>query len=85
MLSSLYIDDFNRGKSNVLETKELYNKAKSRVKDGNFNLRKWNSNSKELMETIAREDSVVNNIAKISEEDATYARENLGERTFSDD
>ena len=44
MLSSLYVDDFNGGKSNVSEAADLYRKTKSRMKDGNFNLRKWNSN-----------------------------------------
>ena len=52
------------------------------MKDGNIKLRKWNYNSKEVRKTIAKEDSAVNNTAKMSEGDATYASENLGEREF---
>ena len=44
VLSSLYVDDFNGGKSNVSKAANLYLKAKSRMENGNFNLRKWNSN-----------------------------------------
>ena len=38
MLNSLYVDDFNGGKSNVSEAVDLYQKARSRMKNGNFNL-----------------------------------------------
>ena len=80
MLSSLYVDDFNGGKSNVSEAVDLYRKTKSRMKDGNFNVRKWNSNSRELTELIRKEDQVDKDIPKVSEEDETYARTNLGDK-----
>ena len=48
-LSSFYVDDFNGGKNSVLEASQLYTKAKSRTKEGGFNLRKWISNSEKLM------------------------------------
>ena len=50
------------------------------MKDGNFNLRKWNSNSRELTELIKKEDQVDKDIPKVSEEDETYARKNLGDK-----
>jgi hypothetical protein len=84
MLSSLYVDDFNGGKSNVSEAADLYRKAKSRMEDGNFNLRKWNSNSKELLELFKKEDQNENKTSKISEEDETYARTNLGEKILTE-
>ena len=80
MLSSLYVDDFNGGKSNVSEAADLSRKTKSRMKDGNFNLRKWNSNSRELTELIKKEEQVDKDIPKVSEEDETHARTNLGDK-----
>lgn len=84
MLSSLYVDDCNGGKSNVSEAVDLYRKAKSRMKDGNFKLRKWNSNSRELTELIKKEDQVEKDTPKVSEEDETYARTNLGDKIVTD-
>ena len=81
MLSSLYVDDFNGGKSNVSEAADLYRKTKSRMKDGNFNLRRWNSNSRELTELIEKEEQVDKDIPRVSEEDETYARTNLGDKS----
>ena len=51
-LSSLYVDDFNGGKDSVPEAFQLYTKAKSRMKEGGFNLRKWISNSEKLMQLV---------------------------------
>ena len=50
------------------------------MKDGNFNLRKWNSNSRELTELIKKEEQADEDIPKVSEEDETYARTNLGDK-----
>ena len=54
MLRSLYIDDLNTWVDGVLDGFELYGKAKSRIKEGGFNLRKWMwmSNSSELLRSI---------------------------------
>ena len=52
ILASLYVDDLNSGASTVVEAFELYMKSKSRMKDAGFNLRKWVSNSKQLMSQI---------------------------------
>ena len=49
-LNSLYVDDSNGGKDNDSEAFELYSKARSRMSDGGFNLRKWISNSQKLMQ-----------------------------------
>ena len=49
-LNSLYVDDFNRGKVSDSEAFVLYSKAKCRMRDGGFNLRKWISDSQKLMQ-----------------------------------
>ncbi|KAK2560784.1 hypothetical protein P5673_016575 [Acropora cervicornis] len=51
-------DDFNGGKDSVPEAFQLYTKAKSRMKEGGFNLRKWISNSEKLMQWINQEEGV---------------------------
>ena len=50
--SSLYVDDLIAGEATVEEAFNLYKRAKSFMADGNFNLRKWNSNSTELLTKI---------------------------------
>ena len=74
-LSSLYVDDFNGGKDSVSEAFQLYLKAKSRMQVGGFNLRKWLSNSMELIQKIDQEERVpIMEAPPVSEEDSTYAR-----------
>ena len=73
-LNSLYVDDFNGGKISDSEAFELYSKAKCRMRDGGFNLRKWISNSQKLMEWIDQEEGVpITGSARLTEEDQTYA------------
>ena len=50
--SSLYVDDLIAGEATVEQAFNLYKRAKSFMADGNFNLRKWNSNSTELLTKI---------------------------------
>lgn len=54
-LNSFYVDDFNVGKVSDSEAFELYSKAKCRMRDEGFNLRKWISNSRKLMTWIDQE------------------------------
>ena len=78
-LNSLYVDDFNGGKVNDSEAFELYSKAKCRMRDGGFNLRKWISNSQKLMQWIDQEEGVpITESGKLAEEDQTYATTYLG-------
>ena len=78
-LSSLYVDDFNGGKDSVPEAFQLYTKAKSRMKEGGFNLRKWISNSEKLMQWINQEEGVpIMKASMVSEEDKTYTQTQLG-------
>ena len=63
----------------ILRRFELYSKAKCRMRDGGFNLRKWISNSQKLMQWIDQEEGVpITESAKLAEEDQTYATTYLG-------
>ena len=78
-LNSLYVDDFNGGKVSDSEAFELYSKAKCRMKDEVFNLRKWISHSRKLMQWIDQEEGVpITESARFTEEDQTYATTHLG-------
>ena len=54
LLESFYVDDFNSGEENVDQAFELYLKSKKIFSDGGFTLRRWSSNSKELLELIKK-------------------------------
>ena len=72
------MDDLNEGKDSVPETVELYKKARSRMKEAGFNLRKWISSSERLMKWIDEEEGVpVEEVVKLSGEDTTHARVSL--------
>ena len=78
-LSSLYVDDFNGGKDSVPEAFQPYTQAKSRMKEGGFNMRKWISNSEKLMQWIDKEEGVpIMEASMVSEEDKTYTQTQLG-------
>jgi len=53
---SLYVNDLVSGDANVQEAFELYKAAKHIMYRGGFNLRKWNSNSSELLKLIDHND-----------------------------
>ena len=52
MMNSLYRNDLTTTVDKYQESVILYTKAKERMAEGNFNLRKWNSNSCEFMKVI---------------------------------
>ena len=52
LLRSFYVDDLTSGSTDVNSAFLLYQKAKQCLASGGFHLRKWISNSKELMELI---------------------------------
>jgi len=49
VLKVFYVDDFNSGEDSVEEGLKLYRKIKTRLEEASFRLRKWSSNSAELM------------------------------------
>ena len=58
-LNNIYVDDLSIRSDDVLQTYELYLKSKLRLAEGGFNLRKFMSNSKELMSKINANESNV--------------------------
>ena len=51
-LESLYVDDLNSGGNDEVDTYELFKKSKIRLAEGGFNLRKFKSNSYDLLKSI---------------------------------
>lgn len=79
ILTSLYVDDFNGGKDSVPEAFELYKRARSRIKEAGFNLKKGITSSEGLMKWIDEEEGApVKEVVKLSEEDSTCARSQFG-------
>ena len=56
-LENIYVDDLAAGGTDVDDTYEFYAKCKLRLAEGGFNLRKFMSNSKELMSKIDANES----------------------------
>ena len=52
-LQDLYMDDSISGKQNIDDAFEFYLFAKTSMLEASFELRKWNSNSKELLDAIS--------------------------------
>ena len=80
LLESFYVDDFNSGEEYVDQAFELYLKSKKILSDGGFTLRKWSSNSKELLELIRKIEPDATNIINMeeSQEESIYAEIMLG-------
>ena len=85
--SSLYVDDLIAGEDTVERAFRLYMQAKRLMAKGNFNLRKWNSNSQELLnqirnfEQLSSEEELSPSLMHspaISEENASYVKSTLG-------
>ncbi|XP_017476923.1 PREDICTED: uncharacterized protein LOC108366940 [Rhagoletis zephyria] len=54
-LNDSYVDDITSGTDSITDTIELHQQLSNLSKRGGFNLRKWNSNSNELMNVIPPE------------------------------
>ena len=82
VLEEFYVDDFNSGEDSVEEGFKLYRKIKTRLEEASFRLRKWSSNSAQLMKMI-RDDRVGEEAARpqeenVKEDDDTYAKTTVG-------
>ena len=79
VLNRLYADDLSCSVETPLEAMTLYRQAKSIMLQGGFNLRKWMSNDKILlneirsMENEASEISTVDMRSAVREDDQTYS------------
>ena len=65
------------------ETYQLFFKSKLRMLEAGFNMRKWSSNSKQLIEKIkaseyGRGEEPINRLSELEEDEETYASATLG-------
>eukprot|EP00795_Rhopilema_esculentum_P016014 gene16014-7350_t len=85
LINSLYADDINSGSHTIEEAFELYEKSKRLMQKGGFNLRKWRSNSSEVMNAIRQQESsdAVNceNTRMHREDDESFAKSTTGKLT----
>ena len=80
-LEALYVDDLTSGDQSVEGAYELFLKSKLRMLEAGFNLRKWSSNSEELIERIRDSDCSEyedQETRLVTEDDNSYARAKLG-------
>ena len=84
LLNSLHADDMDSGGHSVNEVLELYQTSKQIMAKGGFNLRKWLSNSKEVMMRIAelegqslKSEEVVQTQSTIHEDDQSFTKTTL--------
>ena len=87
-MNSLYVDDVNTGGYSVEEVNELFNKSRQWMSGGGFNVRKWNSNSDELLKRVeefeeCRDNNVLNESA--TEDEQSYAKATVGKGTSTKD
>ena len=89
VLEDFYVDDFISGSDSDEKAFALYQKVKTRLEVASFKLRKWSSNSEDLLEKI-RDDRVEKETAQlqgesIQEDDYTYAKTTVGSLGELDD
>eukprot|EP00794_Sanderia_malayensis_P012189 gene12189-biopygen9725 len=85
MKESFYVDDMISGANNRKEAFDLYLKAKGRMKEGGFRLRKWKTSDVELSQKI-KESEGMNECqpGQAGGEEMSYAKEMLGVEKASD-
>ena len=74
LVESFYVDDLATGSHSECDAFHLYQKIKNRMAEGGFVLRKWKSNSQELVAMIEKAE----NSAPQASEYSTYAQTTLG-------
>ena len=80
--NSLYVDDLVTGADTVDEAFNIYKGARRLMVEAGMNLRKWSSNSPELMKLIQadeckRRDDVVEVKSTVMEEEESYANSQI--------
>ena len=79
MIGGFFVDDLAVGCEDTQEALTLYKKAKSRMGEAGFHLRKWKTNDKELAREIAKmEINGVKEEKASKHEDTSFAKETLG-------
>lgn len=81
----LYVDDFLGGADSVKRAEEIYQESMEIMRKGGFNLRKLNSNSKEVLQAInaSEKPPCEENFkpAEFTQEDESYAKATTGPTT----
>lgn len=70
-----HVDDLICGETGIERAFRVYRVSKGIMAKGDFNLRKWNSNSPELLRRIEIAESVLNSALKTSESQASVTEE----------
>ena len=81
----LYVGDLITGADNITSAFQIYSRAKQIMREGGLNLRKWNTNSPELLQKIRQmemphdnDPSSATEPVPMSEEQQTYAQFHTG-------
>lgn len=79
MVESFYVDDLVSGESTTDKAYNLYSKAKVRMANGGFNLRKWKTNCPKLKETIGSIETPTTkqDMVRRLEDEETYVKSKL--------
>ena len=81
VLNSFDVDDLVSGEKNLEKSLLLYQKSKKCLSEGGFNLRKWISNSPQLLELICQDQIRIDENCPVMEDTESYAKttmEHLG-------
>ena len=79
MIEGFFVDDLVMSCKNTATAFEFYDKAKNRMSEGGFRLRKWKTSDKALGEAIANNERGWNEDACVDSQDGcSYAKETLG-------
>jgi len=81
MQESLYVDDLVSGTSTVGEAVNFYTEVRRVMSAAGMNLRKWKSNSEELLDYIKdseKGDSLQSSKVEVTEEDESFAKATTG-------
>ena len=87
VLKGLFVDDLSTGADSVENAYKMYLESKQILQEGKFNLRKWNSNSKELLERIQETERAIgknetgDSNPGVSEDDQSYVQASIGLNT----
>lgn len=86
----LYVDDFFEGADSIKKAEEICQNSKVIMLKGGFNLRKWNSNSMELIDMInssekSRGAESTTKSPEFTQDDESYAKAMFGSSTDEQD
>ena len=74
---SLYVDDFVTGANSEQEALHIYTESKGMLHEGGFNLCKWKSNSREVMDQINRSENIAEKNTTTTTESCGNSEDNI--------